>query len=678
MNIQATMNRIERILATMLAVVIGISIIPIISADTDVVADTVKNQNNTCLGASRIVSPVTPSNKDDSWQGSYVYFGSYNNNPIRFRVLTPSTTIYGGNTMFLDSDSTLFNHRFDDIYNDWASSELRTYLNTDFFTNSFDTVERSSIATSVGDGGLTYGSGSYAELHYSAPVSISDNVFLLDASEVLNPAYGYSSSCGWIATTSSYGVSYTRQSVNNHIKSGNAWWLRSGYSNGIYTTGHGGTVEGALSGQIVHLESIGVAPAININLGRVLFSTAVSGEIGALGTEYTLTVLDDNLSVVPETVSVSGSTMYCSATGNGNQVSILITDGAWDSEGSSIVYYGAYTGSFDLSSIGLSTSDFRTRYHIYLVAEQINSINKTDYACVPVELIVPLNDDVIPNIDITVDISFVREFMDYSEALHFYHYDAESDNNSDDRYSTAVVDHNINFEIDDNTVNSREVDAYWTLYNTFDNYWYSTPSNVSFTYEIDNQVLYNAGNSLEIALNGIPLSSTRLDYYHVYESDEIPGMSLTIQANTVRLTFNNSFFSGVEMYRLYNPNSGEHFYTSRVGERDMLIDVGWDYEGIGWYSPVLSNTPVYRLYNQYGGEHHYTTSLEERNSLIAAGWNDEGIGWYSDDACTVPLYRQYNPNEFANNHNYTTSQVENDYLISIGWRAEGIGWYGCQ
>ena len=205
-----------------------------------------------------------------------------------------------------------------------------------------------------------------------------------------------------------------------------------------------------------------------------------------------------------------------------------------------------------------------------------------------------------------------------------------------------------------------------------------TTSNVSFTYEIDNQVLYNAGNSLEIALNGIPLSSTRLDYYHVYESDEIPGMSLTIQANTVRLTFNNSFFSGVEMYRLYNPNSGEHFYTSRVGERDMLIDVGWDYEGIGWYSPVLSNTPVYRLYNQYGGEHHYTTSLEERNSLIAAGWNDEGIGWYSDDACTVPLYRQYNPNEFANNHNYTTSQVENDYLISIGWRAEGIGWYGCQ
>ena len=35
-----------------------------------------------------------------------------------------------------------------------------------------------------------------------------------------------------------------------------------------------------------------------------------------------------------------------------------------------------------------------------------------------------------------------------------------------------------------------------------------------------------------------------------------------------------------EMYRLYNPNSGEHFYTADASERDHLVDVGWNYEGI--------------------------------------------------------------------------------------------------
>ena len=130
------------------------------------------------------------------------------------------------------------------------------------------------------------------------------------------------------------------------------------------------------------------------------------------------------------------------------------------------------------------------------------------------------------------------------------------------------------------------------------------------------------------------------------------------------------------MFRLYNPNSGEHFYTSGTAELDNLVTVGWNYEGIGWYAPASSNTPVYRLYNPFGGEHHYTTSVAERDNLVNLGWNYESIGWYSDDNRTIPLYRQYNPNEYANNHNYTTSIEENDYLVSLGWRAEDIGWYG--
>lgn len=62
--------------------------------------------------------------------------------------------------------------------------------------------------------------------------------------------------------------------------------------------------------------------------------------------------------------------------------------------------------------------------------------------------------------------------------------------------------------------------------------------------------------------------------------------------------------------------------------------------------------------------------------LVSVGWNDEGVGWYSDPNESVPLFRVYNPNEYANNHHYTTSAAERDMLLSIGWQDEGVSWHG--
>lgn len=132
----------------------------------------------------------------------------------------------------------------------------------------------------------------------------------------------------------------------------------------------------------------------------------------------------------------------------------------------------------------------------------------------------------------------------------------------------------------------------------------------------------------------------------------------------------------VSMYRVYNKNSGEHFYTANSGERNHLVKLGWHDEGIGWVAPKKSDKPVYRLYNKNGGEHHYTLSLKEKKHLVSVGWKDEGIGWYSDEAKGMPVYRQYNPHAFSNNHNYSTNEKEKRHLISIGWKDEGIGWYG--
>lgn len=132
------------------------------------------------------------------------------------------------------------------------------------------------------------------------------------------------------------------------------------------------------------------------------------------------------------------------------------------------------------------------------------------------------------------------------------------------------------------------------------------------------------------------------------------------------------------MHRLYNPYTGEHFYTADTTERDHLTGLGWRYEGVGWKAPAKSSTPVYRLYNGHvrGGDHHYTTSASERDHLVSVGWTYEGVGWYSDDAKGVPLYRQYNPYARTGTHNYTASASENGHLLAVGWRGEGVGWYG--
>ncbi len=162
----------------------------------------------------------------------------------------------------------------------------------------------------------------------------------------------------------------------------------------------------------------------------------------------------------------------------------------------------------------------------------------------------------------------------------------------------------------------------------------------------------------------------------LYAFKTMPAKDFTLYAKWIVTTDSRS------MYRMYNENSGEHFYTASATERDNLVHVGWNYEGIAWTAPSISATPVYRLFNPNAkntsgvtvGDHHYTTSAEEKDMLVGIGWQYEGIGWYSDGS--VALLRLYNPNADAGSHHYTPSQTEKNNLVSLGWKYEGISWYG--
>jgi len=131
----------------------------------------------------------------------------------------------------------------------------------------------------------------------------------------------------------------------------------------------------------------------------------------------------------------------------------------------------------------------------------------------------------------------------------------------------------------------------------------------------------------------------------------------------------------VDMFRMYDPNSGEHFYTGSEEEKNNLIAAGWNYEGVGFTFPLTTGDPVHRLYDPVYGEHLYTMDVEEMNELLAAGWNYEGIAFNSGFENEVPQYRLHNPNATRGAYHFTASLEERDFLISLGWEYQGIGWY---
>ncbi|GHU63918.1 hypothetical protein FACS189418_8120 [Clostridia bacterium] len=154
----------------------------------------------------------------------------------------------------------------------------------------------------------------------------------------------------------------------------------------------------------------------------------------------------------------------------------------------------------------------------------------------------------------------------------------------------------------------------------------------------------------------------------------------------------------VPVFRIYNPNSGEHLYTTNKVEYNHLAQIGWQGEGLVWYAPAydtvvkdsiwykysVESTLVYRLYNRYSGEHIYTKDRSEVDQLVKLGWNDEGVAWYSGPPdgpiAGDRIYRLYNPNARgvyeAGAHLYTENFLEKEALSAQGWLYEGTGWHG--
>lgn len=131
------------------------------------------------------------------------------------------------------------------------------------------------------------------------------------------------------------------------------------------------------------------------------------------------------------------------------------------------------------------------------------------------------------------------------------------------------------------------------------------------------------------------------------------------------------------MFRMYNPNTGEHFYTGSEVEKGNLVAAGWHYEGVGFTFPANTGAPVHRLFQPSTGEHLYTMDDAEKDRLLADGWNYEGIAFNSAYNTEAVQHRLHNPNAIVGAYHFTFSEEEKQALINAGWEYQGIGWYSC-
>lgn len=151
-----------------------------------------------------------------------------------------------------------------------------------------------------------------------------------------------------------------------------------------------------------------MSPAFNLDLQSIIFSSLIQGTAGAYGAEYKLTIKDTNL-VIAKTdgseVTRAGNvvtvpyTITGSNSGNATQVSVLLTDTPYSAGTVATTGY-AYlklsvdtwgtsgTGTFTLPDAYIY-STYGTDYYAYILAEDVNDNEATDYASKPVQITIP-------------------------------------------------------------------------------------------------------------------------------------------------------------------------------------------------------------------------------------------------------------------------------------------------
>ena len=355
------------------------------SATQAYAADTSAKSIN--IGTSCITVPENGWNATD---GSYLYYGSYNDAPVKYRVLASDD-----GEMLLDSDEILWEGKFRANYTlddsqKYAASEIRAYLKDgkDVDEESlFSSKELAQIIPTSLTEKTNYQPQDWSRTDYFFDDASEGNIsFLLSVDEA----------------DKLYADNAARQKYDSLQRVNYMWWLRSANNAGTHVTAF---AYGAFGYETTE-QPFGVAPASYLSTENVLFTTAkgfdktkaLSAVSSTTSKEWKVTLEDEDLSVSvsPATEDENVITVPYTVQGDAaTQVSVLIASGDIDAEDTEILYYGKLGDATATSGTFTLPTNLPTGYKIYALAEDVNATTSvtdgwgyTDYASKPVEVTV--------------------------------------------------------------------------------------------------------------------------------------------------------------------------------------------------------------------------------------------------------------------------------------------------
>ena len=335
----------------------------------------------------------------DSTNGyDYIYYGTWNSSPIKWRVLDTKTNMENATDdgLFLLSDVLLENVPFQEDYhkangswykglgsnsgdyaNAWQGSDAQKWCGK-FYTDNLTSQEQGAVLpTTKSDKYLQVSKNWSDSDNFDASENIlnKDKVFFLSAEEANNSTYGFTDDDARIAKygDDAYG-----------------WWLRSPSYHFTINAGYVKLFGNVDNNNVPH--PYAARPAFNLDLNSVLFTSATeNGKPGGglnevpeyKGNEWKLTLKDSSRADFNvSSAYMVGDSLKISYSGAKTEENEYISVVVMDNNGS-ITHYGRSASSLTDAN-GVATIEGMTAMQegrtLYAFNEQYNGDNKTDYA----------------------------------------------------------------------------------------------------------------------------------------------------------------------------------------------------------------------------------------------------------------------------------------------------------
>lgn len=278
---------------------------------TYAVAEAATSEANTARSGYGLNNPSTDSEGVTTWD--CVWFGNYWQNdtnedgiadqndekePIKWRVLSvdrdEAFLLADANLDVWQADVQRYGDEFTGTCGTWESCTMRSWLNSFFLKNAFDSIEEEAIKNAI-----VVNADSDTEGN-----DTTDKVYVLSIGEATNPFYGFTSKDNATETRVARNTDYRAQGgsirIENHDIPGlsagsrDRWWLRSPREyifSGVSPDGRVGGYFWArqIGGQVIETTYYNsIRPALHLNLSSTsvwAYAGQVTAEGGETGTE---------------------------------------------------------------------------------------------------------------------------------------------------------------------------------------------------------------------------------------------------------------------------------------------------------------------------------------------------------------------------------------------------------